>query len=244
MKRPSPDRLEPLRRIAQLVPGGMALGRRLRRLTDPDLREIERLRSQLGPSLLQPFPDTFEERYPDLFDALAKHLEHLPEPRILSFGCSSGAEVRALRRRMPAARLVGVDPNRRAIAVARKADPAGDYRIQGTVPNGEGYDSILAMAVLRHGQLEAKRPASADPVFPFRRFEEALDRLDIELNVGGLIAIGHAHFRFADWPGAVRYVAVPDVFAHISTPGLLYWPDNRRIDGPPPIAVLHRKLRH
>ena len=64
MERPQPDRLEPLRRIARLIPGGMVLGRQLRRLANPDLREIARLQADEAGRLLQPFPDTAEDRYP------------------------------------------------------------------------------------------------------------------------------------------------------------------------------------
>ena len=238
----SPDRLEPLRRLARLVPGGMALGRRLRRLSDPDLREIARLQSEQAGNLLQPFPDTSEERYPDLFDALAERLADLPAPRILSFGCSSGAEVRALQRRMPAARIVGLDLNRRALAQAKASDPAGDYRLAAAPRPGERFDAILAMAVLRHGQLEADRPETCAAVLPFSRFAAALAALNDALEPGGWLAIGHAHFRFADWPGAAHYAADPAQFAGVSAPALLYDQANQRIDMPQQIAVLHRKL--
>lgn len=242
MVSPTFDRLEPLRRIARKIPGAMTLGRRLRRLANPDLREIARLQADEAGRLLQPFPDTYEDRYPELFDALAKRLAKVPAPRILSFGCSSGAEVRALRKRLPHARIVGLDLNRRALARAKAADPAGDYRCADRPKPGERFDAILAMAVLRHGQLEAGRPQSCADVMPFARFGEALVNLDAALVTGGWIAIGHAHFRFADWPGSAGYAAVSVTFADLSTPALLYGADNCRIDRPGQIAVLQQKL--
>ena len=52
------DRLEPVRRLARALPGGMALGRWLRRLFNPELRTIHQLiRTERG-RLFQPFPDT------------------------------------------------------------------------------------------------------------------------------------------------------------------------------------------
>jgi trans-aconitate methyltransferase len=242
MVRHSPDRLEPLRRLARLMPGGMALGRRLRRMANPDLREIARLQAEEADSLLQPFPDTSEERYPELFDALADRLVALPAPRILSFGCSSGAEVRALKRRMPGARIVGLDLNRRALAQAKAADPASDYRCAAAPEPGERFDAILAMAVLRHGQLEYEQPKSCAAVMPFARFAQVIAQLDAALEPGGWLAIGHAHFRFADWFDAVRYQADEATFPVLSEPALLYGHDNRRIEQPEPIAVLQRKL--
>jgi len=234
------DRFEPLRRIARLVPGGMALGRWLRRLADPELREIYRLQGQ-EPALLQPFPDTAEERYPDLFDALAERLAALPAPRILSFGCSSGAEVRALKQRMPGARIVGLDLNRRALARARAADPQGDYRLAGTPQPGERFDAVLAMAVLRHGALEADRPDSCAAIMPFARFAEAAAMLDAALEPGGWLALGNAHFRFEDAPRAADYTADPASFGALSAPDLLYGPDDRRIAAPGLVAVLWHK---
>lgn len=230
-----------MRRLARAIPGGMALGRWLRRHFDPALREIHRL--QTGePGLLQPFPDTLEERYPELFDAIAARLAELPSPRILSFGCSSGAEVRALKRRIPSARIVGLDLNRRVIARARAADPDGDYRIAAAPSAGEQFDAILAMAVLRHGQLESERPQNCAAIMPFARFDDALADLDSALAPGGWLAIGNAHFRLADAALTARYEPDPAEFPHLSHPSLLYGPDDRRIELPGRIAVLHRKL--
>ena len=233
------DRFEPLRRIARLVPGGMALGRWLRRLADPELREIYRLQGQ-EPALLQPFPDTAEERYPDLFDALAERLAALPAPRILSFGCSSGAEVRALKQRMPGARIVGLDLNRRALARARAADPQGDYRLAGTPQPGERFDAVLAMAVFRHGELELQRPDSCTRYLPFARFAEGLAMLDAVLEPRGWLALYNQHFRLSDTRLAARYRAEDLTMAEPLT--LLYGPDDRRLDGVSETAALFRKL--
>jgi trans-aconitate methyltransferase len=221
----------------------MTLGRRLRRLTDPELREIARIQQDDVGRVLQPFPDTCEDRYPELFDALAERLAALPAPRILSFGCSSGAEVRALQRRLPHARIVGLDLNRRALARAVAADPAGDYRCAPAPLHGERFDAVLAMAVLRHGQLESTRPKQSTAVMPFARFADTVAMLDAALEPGGWLAIGHAHFRFADWPGAARYAADPQDFSGLSEPALLYGRDDLRLDPPGPIAVLHRKSK-
>ncbi len=243
MARPHPDRLKPLRQLARRVPGAMALGRRLRQLANPQLREIARLQVDEAGSVLQPFPDTWEERYPELFDALADRLAALPAPRILSFGCSSGAEVRALQRRLPHARIVGLDLNRLALAQAQAADPAGDYRLAAAPQSGERFDAILAMAVLRHGQLEADRPDQCSHVMRFARFAATLAMLDAALAPRGWLAIGHAHFRFGDWPEAERYGADDAAFPGLSEPELLYGADDCRIDQPGRTAVLHRKLR-
>ncbi|MBK9011496.1 class I SAM-dependent methyltransferase [Novosphingobium sp.] len=237
------DRLEPLRMAARLVPGGMALGRWLRRTVDPDLREIARLRHAEAGQLFQPFPDTSEDRYPTLFDALAERLADLEAPRLLSFGCSSGAEVRALRRRLPLARITGIDLNRRALGKARAADrdPRSVYRQAAAPDPGERFDAVLAMAVFRHGELEARRPASCSTVLPFARFAEGIAALDEVLEPGGWLAIGNAHFRFADTPAAANYEADPLRIADAPPQALLYGPDDRQLAGVTEPAVLFRK---
>lgn len=238
------DRLEPLRAAARAVPGGMALGRWLRRMADPQLREIARLRRAEAGRLFQPFPDTCEDRYPALFDALAQRLAHLESPRLLSFGCSSGAEVRALRRRMPLARITGLDLNRRALdqAHAADSDPASTYRLAAAPDPDERFDAILAMAVFRHGELEANRPPSCTGILPFARFAEGVAALDKVLERGGWLAIGNAHFRFVDTAAAAGYAADPLQAGDAPPQDLLYGPDDRRLEGVGEPAVLFRKL--
>lgn len=232
-----------LRGVARRVPGALALGRLVRRTLDPHLREIHRLQQDEAEQVLQPFPDTFEERYPQLFDALAQRLAHVPRPRILSFGCSSGAEVRALRRRMPDARIVGLDLNRRMIAAARAADshPLSDYRQAGSPHPEERFDAVLAMAVLRHGKLEAERPNSCAAVLPFARFAETIARLDQHIVPGGSLALYHAHFRFRDTATAAGYSIDPLRMSDYPPQTLLYGPDDRLLVGMAEPAVLFRK---
>lgn len=237
------DKLEPLRRLARAVPGGMVLGRWLRRTIDPELSTIHRLiRTEQG-RLFQPFPDTFEERYPALFDALAERLAGLPRPRILSFGCSSGAEVRALRRRLPQAQITGIDLNPRALAKARRADchPLSCYR-RGAVPDpADRYDAILALAIFRHGALEAEKPEDCSSTLPFARFEQGIAALDGCLVPGGWLAIYNSHFRFTDTAAAANYSAAPVALNDTQPPEVLYGPDNRRLPAPGLLPGLFRK---
>jgi SAM-dependent methyltransferase len=235
------DRLEPLRRLARHVPGAIALGRRVRRGIDPDLRELARLERDHGKALLQPFTDTEEDRYPQLFDALAERLAGLARPRILSFGCSNGAELRALRRRMPNARLTGIDLNARAIRIARKLDPVSEYHASGTPPGDARFDAILALAVFRHGQLEAGRPADCSAILPFARVAETISRLDTVLEPRGWLAIWHAHFRFADMPTAIGYEADPLRISDAPMQDLLWGADDRLMEHESYADVLFRK---
>jgi len=234
------DRLEALRRIARAIPGGMALGRWLRRRFAPDMRAIEASQRRFGPALFQPFPDTAEDRYPELFDALAAQLAGIEAPRILSFGCSSGAAVRAMRQRLPSALITGIDANARVIEQARRADrsPLSRYFCAASPPAGEVYDAILALAVFRHGELAAREPDSCAAVLPFSRFAEGLAMLDRGLVPGGVLAIWNAHFRLADTPLDGRYAALPFRMPQGEVQSLLFGPDDRRLHG----AICHDAL--
>ncbi len=234
--------LNRLRALAARVPGGTAAGRWLHALADPRLRAIKTSRRRHGEALFQPFPDTWEERYPALFDGLARHLAPLPAPRILSFGCSTGAEVRALRRRLPNARIVGIDANARVIAFAkrRSAEPFTEFRAASTIAPGERYDAVLALAVFRHGALESGRPQSCAAILPFARFESGTAMLDAVLETGGWLAICNSHFRFSDTATATRYASDP-----LRLPGNprdpLYGPDDQRLADMDELPVLFRK---
>ncbi len=61
---------------------------------------------------------TEAERYPELFDLAAKLRPSAR--RILSFGCSSGEEIEAIRQRFPGATIVGAEINPRSRAKARR----------------------------------------------------------------------------------------------------------------------------
>jgi SAM-dependent methyltransferase len=229
-----------LRRMLRALPGARMAAARIRALRDPDFGMVERLRRTAGGALFQPYTDTWDERYPELFDRLAVLLALLPAPRILSFGCSSGAEVRALRRRLPGARITGIDINPRMIARAIAADPSGTYRVAATPDPGERFDTVLALAVFRHGILEAEQPDDCAPHLPFARFAEGTTMLDAVLEPGGWLAVWNAHFRFADTPAGARYTADPLRMADPHQP-LVYGPDNRKLPGGDYPPALYRK---
>lgn len=210
----------------------------LRELADPDRRAIARMKRTHARAILQPWPTTFEDRYPEIFTALDAHLWTIANPRILSFGCSDGSEVRSLRRWFPNARIVGIDPNPAMIRIARAhlalhPDPAISY-IEGARAALVGdmqFDAILAMAVFRHGDLETNTPDSCADVLPFSRFAETVAELDKHLAPGGWMTIWNSHFRFCDTPTAMRYEARSLRFTRAEPMTLTYGQDNRRLEG-------------
>lgn len=233
-----------LRKLVWHVPGVLSLGRAMHRLVDRRARASHALETAHRSAMFQPYDDTCEDRYPDLFDRLAEYLGPLANPRILSFGCSTGEEVRALRRRMPDAEITGVDLNPSVIAEARKVDPdhAKDYLVAGRPPPGCTFDAILALAVFRHGVLERYQPRSSTGVMPFARFEEAIAMLDRALAPGGYLAIFNAHFRFADTPVSAHYEADSLRLAGQLPQVPLYGPDDRRIAAVSEVPALYLKL--
>jgi SAM-dependent methyltransferase len=223
--------MSPLRRTA----------RWLYRLFDPHARSVERAERLHPGELLQPSGETREDRHPALFAELQRRLGAEPAPRLLSFGCSTGAEAFTLLRYLPKARIDAIDLNPRAIAKAqalakRRGVAAIRFACSGKPPaEGPVYDAILCLSVLRHGDLDAHRPASCNAVLPFARFDAAV-------RTGGLLAIWGSNFRFADASVAARYRAI-DVPGTRQRSGAVYGPDDRLLEQQGQTQFLFEKLR-
>lgn len=230
-----------LRSVLKRIPGLRAL---VRRWHDPDLWALDRSVAR-GASLgvLQPYTTTSEDRYPALFDRLAAELAGCDKPRVLSFGCSGGEEVRALRRRLPDAWVVGIDVNPRALARARRKDrhPRSCYLVGDRPPPGEPFDAVLALAVFRHGVLGEHQPDSCAGVLPFARVAEAFAALDGALRPGGVLAWGNAHFRLGDMPGGERYALI-ETTDDLDPFEVVYGCDDRRSPIAEDRGGLYRKL--
>lgn len=232
-----------LRRFALRIPGAGPAYHFAKAVWDADYRSVRRLVRGRADGLFQPFPDTFEDRYPLLFDEVARRLGGLQAPRILSFGCSTGEEVRALRRRLPHARITGIDINPRMVAKARQGDASAlsRYAVGNAPPAGACFDAIFAMAVFRHGHLERDLPASSSAILPFSRFEEAIALIDKALAPGGLLALGNANFRLRDAKAGARYRVEMRLADAPPVQDVLYGPDDMRLNGVVEDAVLFAK---
>lgn len=237
-----------LRTGLRAVPPLRTVLRKLHDFVHPHSRDLRAMRRRHDGLILQPYPTTFEDRYPEVFTALAAQLADVAEPWILSYGCSDGSEVRSLRRWFPRARIVGLDPNARMIAkarahLARNPDEGISY-VEAGSPDALGamrFDAVLAMAVFRHGDLEASAPDSCAQSLPFKRFADTVEALDSHIKPGGWLAVWNAHFRFSDLTIASGYEAQELPFAQSDPQVLLYGPDNARIDGATYAEVLFAK---
>ena len=195
---------------AQLIP----LARWLRDRLTPQGRMRRRLETEHSQFLLQPSPLTWADRHPELFGLARERLADNPAVRVLSFGCSTGEEALTLAQYLPSARIDAVDINPRSIAQARRekarlGNASVHFACAGQPPHELAvYDAVFCLSVLRHGQLDAERPANCAEIRPFARFAETIAAFDRALKPGGLLFLWGSNFRFADTSVAARYRVV------------------------------------
>lgn len=212
------------------VPGMRMTGRSARYILDAAYRDECHLRLFRDRQLFQAAGHTWAGRYPNLFACLSDRLGDMEEPRILSFGCSTGEEVGMLRSALPKARITGMDISARNIRIARRrfADPRTSFLHGGRVEQtgGARFDAILCLAVLQRAELTIQRPADCSPWLTFDKVERAILDIDAHLRPGGLLALYHANFRLADTRVAARYTPVLCWRPHRDDRAK-YGPDNR-----------------
>ena len=212
------------------------------------------LRISRPTNLFQPYNDTCENRYPDVFDYLQRGIEDSSDLRLLSFGCSVGDEVFSLRSYFPKATIIGIDISRGNISECRRRwRQRGDERIRfvlaGTLdrqPQGY-YDAVLCMAVLRHGDLGYQQCDSCGHRITFQAFNKTVEELARSLKVGGFLVIEHSNFRFRDSSSASHFTPVfsrelPPLPSNArATP--LFGTDNLRLEDQEYREVIFRKER-
>jgi SAM-dependent methyltransferase len=156
----------------------------------------------------QTTPYTCADRYPELFDLAASLAPN--GARILSFGCSTGEELAALRRRFPDAEIVGAEINPRSRRIAAKR-LASDPRIAVVHPASvEGtFDVVFALAVLQREPHKIAEMGVEDlsPYYPHRRFDSAVRDLSRRLRPNGLLCVANAHYRVEDSSVAGQFEA-------------------------------------
>jgi hypothetical protein len=180
-----------------------------------------------GSELHQTTPQTAEDRYPELFDFVARLFPSAG--RLLSFGCSTGEELAALRQRFPEADIVGAEINSRSRQIATRRF-AGDPRVKVVPPNAIGgdFDIVLAMAVFQREPVKIAEMDVLDltPFYPFARFDSAVADLTGWLRPGGLLCVANAHYRVEDSRAAGQLEPVPGMPSYS---GDLFGPDGTRL---------------
>lgn len=173
--------------------------------TDPVFRRDHVMLVRRPGNLFQYRSVTFANRYPGIFQFIARQLATTPEPSLLSFGCATGEEVIALRQYLPAARIKGVDINPTNIARCREKllaqpDPRITFALQDSAA-GEppaAYDAIFCLAIFQHFSLRHPKYRTCDRFIRFEAFEQTIAGLSRCLKPGGFLALRHANFHFRD----------------------------------------------
>ena len=187
----------------------------------------------------QTTPYTCEDRYPELFDLAAKHAPKAE--RILSFGCSTGEELVALRRRFPSAEIVGAEINRRSRRIAaRRVAADRTSRVVGPREIHGCFDAIFALAVLQRLPSTVVELGMEDlsDLYPFERFDRAVGDLVASLNSGGLLVVTNAHYRIEDSSSGPKLEAIENSPA---MPEPLFGPDGRLLDRPLARTVFRKR---
>jgi hypothetical protein len=212
----------------------------LRQLGRADSRALLWTRMAHRGALHQTSGTSWPERYPELFDLAA---ELAPEAqRILSFGCSSGEELEALRRRFPQAEIVGaeINPRLRRAAAERMA---GDGRASVIRPDAiEGsFDIVFALAVLQRLPDQVAKLGITDlsGSYPFERFDAEVARLAARIAPGGLLCVMNAHYRVEDSNVVSLFKPVPQS-PRMTHP--LFGRDSRRLSRDAVAHSIFRKL--
>jgi SAM-dependent methyltransferase len=193
----------------------------------------------------QPYRYTLPDRYPWLFQFAAIALKGREDCKLLSFGCSRGDEVMALRRYFPDAAITGIDIDRHNIArcCARIKDPKVRLVIAATTEGeaAQSYDAIFCLAVLCHGYLTSSGAQRADPLLHFTDFEQVMGDFARCLKPGGLLLLHTTSFRFCDTAAAREFDVLLEAEPHQMAADVHFGPDNLLLQGERYRAVAFRK---
>jgi SAM-dependent methyltransferase len=200
------------------------------------------------PGRFQPYTHTEPDRYPWLFRFVAEQIGNHEDVRVLSFGCSKGDEVLALRKYFARANIKGIDINSRNIARCRSRTEVGNTgSMEFAVANStraeheEYYDVILCLGVLCHSDLTIWRRERSDPLMRFADFERTVADFARCLKPGGLLLLFSVNFRFCDTPVADYFETILEADPDQLGSNLLYDRANRLIPGAKYRPVVFRK---
>lgn len=184
-------------------------------VSSTDVRRSAALRLMRPANLFQPYNDTWTDRYPLQFSFLRQALEGVSTPRLLSFGCSTGAEVFTLLHYLPGASVKGLDISGRNIADARRRQraisiPGAEFERAGSTEREASgqFDAIACMAVFRTGALSESDAATCAPHITFASFDRTVADIARCLRPGGYLVIDHSNFRFRDCSTSARFECV------------------------------------
>ena len=153
------------------------------------------------------------DRYPEIFKACATYAaEQQNQPKLLSFGCSTGEECLTLNSYMPEAAILGADIVKSNLRKAKQKVKNDRIKFfyssdENLASNGP-YDMIFCMSVLCRWT-DTEIVDDCTEIYPFTRFEEMCQKLDQLVAPGGLLIIYNANFRFNDTSIFENYSVLP-----------------------------------
>jgi hypothetical protein len=191
---------------------------------------------------------TRADRYPTVFSGVQRLASERGNPasKILSFGCSTGAECFTLRTYFPDTEIVGLDINRKSLGFARDANSDSRIRFLESSPaivreNGP-YDLIFANSVFCRWPL-SDHVSDLSRYYPFSRFEEAIGDLDASLNVGGMLVVINPNYDFRDCDVSRRYEVIEEDFAVYPKSNPIFDRRGRKLEQLPSVHSVFVKLR-
>jgi SAM-dependent methyltransferase len=202
------------------------------------------------PGQFQTYNYTLPDRYPWLFQFAAESLAKSTDLHLLSFGCSRGDEVFALRKYFPMAVIKGIDIDPRNIAYCQSRRPLElpQKTLFTTARSVEAeadasFDAVFCLAVLCRGELTASNAQCSSPSFLFENFEIIVADLARCVKPGGLLFLLTTNFRFCDTATAVQFDTVLEAAPSQLAADVLFDRSNRLMAGARYPAVGFRK-RH
>lgn len=148
---------------------------------------------------------TESDRYPEIFRTSRARVAKQFGPnlngtslRILSFGCSTGEEMKSLRAYFPAAEIMDCDVDiSEAAAAGLEVFLSSPESVVAAAP----FDIVFAMSVLCYSSPGVPLP----DVFSFAEFEMHARSIHRALKPGGLFCLYNASYQFEELPFASEY---------------------------------------